>query len=473
MHSELRNSGALTTPIGIRTTNLSRRLSSSNQLSGLLASSGSKDHRLNSSHADCNADSDHARITMKTRVAVRDNTPHRFQVVPLRDASKLAAFGGGRPSQLALPPAPHTLLRSASIRRQTYSQVRPVIASSDSQVDLNTRDNKVVYLAESETLATPCAELLAMPVFALSPSFELETLEGSHALAEQDMNRQYTKPTTHKFESSITTPTKVPRTCDASHHHTQTQNFSAVFSNRGPSAHTTSQSLDIVSCTSGTHPKKFKRNAPEYFIGTTQSAVMDSKSPRKKRTRSENIPSTRDNNQRDGRNDPAAAVITKEKYDSRMTKRHAIYTQSLYVPFLEPPSHIPGSSIRNQKAAHPNETVSDSHHLGGISFSQMSQTFVSDDSGITKTNSDDYKDFSRCLLQDIVEVAASEQSLQLLKPHASASAPHTGPHRGLKYHRLSRVYPLSAEARSHIIYPQIIHEMFTDIDRAIQEWRHI
>jgi hypothetical protein len=31
---------------------------------------------------------DPTRVTMKTRVAVRDQTPHRFQVVPLRDAGK-------------------------------------------------------------------------------------------------------------------------------------------------------------------------------------------------------------------------------------------------------------------------------------------------------------------------------------------------------------------------------------------------
>jgi len=472
------NSGPLTTPIGIRTTNLSCRSSSSNQLSSLLTTSGSKDYRLDSSHADYNADSDHARITMKTRVAVRDKTPHRFQVVPLRDVSKPATLEGGRPSQLGLPLASHTLLRSASIRRQAYSQVRPVVASSCSQMDLNIQDNcNIIMLADRETLATPCAEMLAMPVLALSASFELDNLGESHALAEQDLNRQCTTYTTHKFESSITTPTTA-QSYDASHY-AHVKNPVALISDRSPSVHTTSQSLDLALCNSGAYPKISKENTPEHLNPIIQSSIIDSKSPRKKRTRSENIPSIRDKSQRDGRNGPASTV-SRESCDFRMTKRHAIYTQSLYVPFLESPSYFPGSSTKNRQGrhqlsgVHPNENVSDNHrihHPERVSFGQMSQPFVSD-SGATlpNTNSDDQSSpTTRRVLQDIEEAA---QSLQVLKPRASTTVPHT---RGLNYRRLSRVYPLSAEARLHgkIVYPQIVCEMFTDIDRAIHEWKHI
>ena len=315
MHSESNNSGPLTT------TNLSRRFSSSNQLSVLLATSRSKDSTLN---ADYNhVDADHARITMKTRVAVRDKTPHRFQVVPLRDVTPLE---GGRPSQLTIPPASHTLLRSASIRRQTYSQVRPVIASSYSQLDITQNKCDMMMLADSETLATPSA---GIPVLMLSPSFELDNQARSHALAEQDMNRQDIKATINKCEIFVTTPTKASQNYDASHH---------------------------------THVQ----NAP------IQSLIMESKSPRKKRTRSENIPRIRDNNRRDARNGPAAA---KDNSDFRMSKRHAIYTQSLYVPFLETPSYFPGSSMEDRKG-HPshqllNEAVSDSHLAEEVSFSKI------------------------------------------------------------------------------------------------------
>ncbi|KAH6915264.1 hypothetical protein BKA70DRAFT_1258492 [Coprinopsis sp. MPI-PUGE-AT-0042] len=44
---------------------------------------------------------DNAKITMQTRVAVRDKDPHRFQVVPLREAAKQGA-----------PPSPRTVLFS-------------------------------------------------------------------------------------------------------------------------------------------------------------------------------------------------------------------------------------------------------------------------------------------------------------------------------------------------------------------------
>jgi hypothetical protein len=411
MHSESlagnSNNSPLTTPI--RTTNLSRRFSSSNQLSGLLATSRSKDSGLN---ADYNVDTDHARITMKTRVAVRDKTPHRFQVVPLRDVSGLTLLDGGRPSQLTLPPASHTLLRSASIRRQTHSQVRPVIASSYSELDIIQNKCDMMMLADSETLATPSA---GIPILTLSPSSELDNSARSHALAEQDMNRQDTTATTNKYESSVTTPTRALQSYDASHH-----------------AHV-----------------------------PVQCSVMDSKSPRKKRTRSENIPRVRDNNRRDG------LAVNKDKSDFRMSKRHAIYTQALYVPFLEPPSYFPGSPTEDRKG-HPsqlfNENVSDSHLSDEIFFSKMPQAFVTE-SGTTLSNGR--------ISPTIGLVPPSETPLQVLMLKFPGSATRNERYRGLNYHRLSRVYPLSVEARLHIVYPQIVREMFADIDRAIKEWKQI
>ena len=344
MHSE---SGPLTTPI--RTT---RRFSASNQLSGLLATSKSKDSSLN---ADYNVDADHARITMKTRVAVRDKTPHRFQVVPLRDVTPL---DGGRPSHLTIPPASHTLLRSASIRRQTYSQVRPVIASSYSQLNIAQNQCDMMMLADGETLATPSA---GIPVLVLSPSFELDNPARSHALAEQDMNRQDIKATTSNYEISVTTPTKTPQSYDASHH-THVQN------------------------------------------SLNQSLITESKSPRKKRTRSENIPMIRDNNRRDARNDPAAA---KDSSDIRTSKRHAIYTQSLYVPFLESPSYFPGSSTEDRKGHHQpfNEGVSDSHFPEEVFFGEI---FVSE-SGTTLSNANSDGQIS----STIGDVLPSEKPLQV------------------------------------------------------------
>ena len=462
MHSESGDSinlEPLTTPT--KTTALSRRLSSSNQLSGLLATSRSKDYRLN---AD---DLEHARITMKTRVAVRDKTPHRFQVVPLRDMDKLTALETGRPSQLALPPASHTLLRSASIRRQTYSQVKPVMASSHSQ--LNSTQNKydMVMLGDSETLAIPCAEVLAIPALALSPSFKLDNKGGSHLLAEQDTNLPCTKSTTNKFESFVTTPTTTPQSYDASHH-THVQNPVELFSDHSPFIQTTSKSLDLVSCSNETYPKISRRNAPEHIFESTQSSIIGSKSPRKKRTRSENILRVRDNNQRDNRNGPTPSAVTKDNYDLRMTKRHAIYTQSLYVPFLELPNYFPGGATQNRVGhhrlfgVHPNENISGPDRI--CSTEMSSQAFASDSGADDRSNSS-----ARYFLPDFVESAPSEEPLQVLTL-ALAVTPH---HRGLNYHRLSRVYPLSAEARLHIMYPQIVREMFTDIDRAIHEWRYI
>jgi hypothetical protein len=159
-----------------------------------------------------------------------------------------------------------------------------------------------------------------------------------------------------------------------------------------------------------------------------------------------------------------------------MKKRHAIYTQSLYVPFLELPSYFPGSSTEDRRGrhqlfgVHPNDNVSQRiHDPDEASFSEMSQAFASE-SRITFSNvNPDYPASG----QGIVEAAPSFQ-VSMLKPSGlSTTAPHNGGYRGLNYYRLSRVYPLSAEARLHIFYPRIVCEMLADIDRAIHEWKHM
>lgn len=49
-----------------------------------------------------------ASLMMKTRVAVRDKTPHRFQVVPLRDAAQNRDKAGTKHLSEKQPPAPWT-----------------------------------------------------------------------------------------------------------------------------------------------------------------------------------------------------------------------------------------------------------------------------------------------------------------------------------------------------------------------------
>ncbi|KAF9057763.1 hypothetical protein BJ165DRAFT_74332 [Panaeolus papilionaceus] len=93
----------------------SRRSSSSLVLSG----SGSYDetYKTSSTAIGENNTVDHSRITMKTRVAVRDHTPHRFQVVPLRDVGQLLVARKDVASQLVLPSTPsNSILKPPSGR---------------------------------------------------------------------------------------------------------------------------------------------------------------------------------------------------------------------------------------------------------------------------------------------------------------------------------------------------------------------
>ena len=73
-----------------------------------------------------------SKITMRTRVAVRDKNPHRFQVVPLRDAGKLQGSRRqgdlGRPLKVPSSPISH-LLRSPSGALSPCSPTSPLRAS--------------------------------------------------------------------------------------------------------------------------------------------------------------------------------------------------------------------------------------------------------------------------------------------------------------------------------------------------------
>lgn len=70
--------------------------------------------RALSTNADANADQ--GRITMQTRVAVRDTTPHRFQIIPLREVK-----GNCKPAGASGPQSKYL----NESKRQQCSPIRP------------------------------------------------------------------------------------------------------------------------------------------------------------------------------------------------------------------------------------------------------------------------------------------------------------------------------------------------------------
>ncbi|KAJ3522043.1 hypothetical protein NMY22_g12061 [Coprinellus aureogranulatus] len=80
---------------------------------------------------------DGAKVTMQTRVAVRDKTPHRFQVIPLREILK-------RPSQtqasVSLPASPHASGRLSSHNPNARRSNTKNLSAGHSSPDASTPD---------------------------------------------------------------------------------------------------------------------------------------------------------------------------------------------------------------------------------------------------------------------------------------------------------------------------------------------
>jgi len=78
--------------------------------------------RLRASSIDPDPNGEQSRITMQTRVAVRDTTPHRFQIIPLRE-HRLSYLPEGPNERQSEPKyRPHELICSARSQHAALSQ---------------------------------------------------------------------------------------------------------------------------------------------------------------------------------------------------------------------------------------------------------------------------------------------------------------------------------------------------------------
>ncbi|KAF8914115.1 hypothetical protein CPB84DRAFT_1840858 [Gymnopilus junonius] len=138
------------------------------------------------------------KITMRTRVAVRDKNPHRFQVIPLRDASMLQASRSQsnttRPLRVPTTPVNY-LLKSPSGTLSPYSSAKPLQSalSAQSLSEYSQKENcplpEVIELNVNKTLAVPEVKALIAPSSLLS-SLSLHGQNNDSALWEFDVNQK-------------------------------------------------------------------------------------------------------------------------------------------------------------------------------------------------------------------------------------------------------------------------------------------
>jgi hypothetical protein len=128
---------------------------------------------------------EHLRVMMQTRVAVRDKIPHRFQIVPLREAGNLAL--DQTPGLNVLTTPIHKLHHSPSGKLGPYSQIRILQSTSPSRF-LNQPNEeggdvrKLVARDDDSHLNTLAAKLNVIPPSVNHP-------RSRKVLADLDLNR--------------------------------------------------------------------------------------------------------------------------------------------------------------------------------------------------------------------------------------------------------------------------------------------
>jgi hypothetical protein len=439
----------------------SYQLKPSRVSSPIFSRSGSSSIEEHSGGFLTDSPADSVRITrMKTRVAVRDKTPHRFQVVPLRDVQPEI------PQWSASSNSKNNAQRNPSGKLGPYSQSRQFPPSCSIQptlvvprkTDSGELDGTIWELNVNSTLATT---LYNKPLTAsVAPSPKLLHEVSKPDLAEWDMNQERPIPRlTH-----VITPTepKSPPYQGA---------MNASIRTELTPTHTTSQSLRITSLPN--------RNYPKFASLSQRSIDILDMLPATPFSGFEN-----DNLgvEAEYRNLAKAVIPIKEETDfsevnnfllpndnqqplrAKSRRRHAIYTESLYVPYLDE-----GCNSHSQES-----TPKSSRICSSNSYTELAQA--------TRTNNPEFANAS-CLKPRLVANQAPSAftaiSTDLLTSNRAtlATSRTRSATRGLYYpvDKPSRGRILSGEDISHseIVYPCIVLELFAEINLAIEQWKPI
>ncbi|KIM46000.1 hypothetical protein M413DRAFT_425709 [Hebeloma cylindrosporum] len=417
--------------------------------------------------------SDSTRITrMKTRVAVRDKTPHRFQVVPLRDVSK---HGPEIPQSSAPSHLKNNAQRNLSGKLGPYSQSRQHPPSPSNQRILgvsSTHESRELdgtnwELNVNNTLATAFYNKPSTASHSAMPSLKLQHEVPKPVLAEWDMNQE--------------SPIQVPRLSHSITPRGRKTNpqfggpksspyqgaMNASTRSEIVPTHTTSQSLHITTLPKRNYPKFASLGQSSIdILGSlpgTPLSEFENVNPgieTKYRNFAEARTSNKDESVSCEANDVLPSDDNQQSLKAKSSRRHAIYTESLYVPYLDEgyDFHARESTPKSSRLCY-----SDLHAKFAPTLRTKNLEFANPDLGFS---------LERALPTNILPSnRAPLLSTRRARPSTIAEP------RGLYYpiDKPSRARVLSGKDISHseIVYSCIVLDLFADINLAIEQWKSI
>ncbi|KDR83525.1 hypothetical protein GALMADRAFT_235727 [Galerina marginata CBS 339.88] len=406
---------------------------------------------------------------MKTRVAVRDKNPHRFQVVPLRDAGKLHVTTE-QASRLTMPTPPTNYsLRSPSGMLSPYAQSRLLHSSLSAQSLLanplkENRHSEDMELNVNKTLAASDSKALIASASSLA-SFNLHN-QGDRmisVLSERDMNRERPRAIVRKPENSRR----------SSHKATAVRNWPSIgilsesFCPDPAQTHTTSRSLHLKSPQARNYPKFTSLTDIQALRIARADVILESTNTRKDNKETQEVELF------------SSSPDTHVLLNPRSKKRHAIYTASLFLPDFEQPDYFERAWYNSGDQPISDATLDKmpEHEAMNFPFQQDPDQTIRQDFPELAVHLLD-KDVSQSTLHgsNIFETSTwgSMGLLPFESPQHHSSPKATSPGlrltHGLSFSKPSRIRPTLDLNPDKIVYPRIVLDLFAEIDKAIKEW---
>ncbi|PPQ70137.1 hypothetical protein CVT24_003885 [Panaeolus cyanescens] len=437
----------------------SRRSSSSL----VLSASGSYDENKVNSAANGDISADHNRITMKTRVAVRDQTPHRFQVVPLRDVGQLLTTRRDTVNHLSVPSTPSNSVIKASCGRLNSGSCLPNPGLSLSSLPPSQQAHSANSTPKERRVSLKSSSK-GNPANVETP-FRRREMDKTQSVGE-------TRPVLVELDLNSTPNRRSVKSDNLSHLSLRTNRRFVTIQQQLPSkvdtrsalaSHTVNSETDIQSPGPRESSPCLLNNRLSGSNASVKAKADLSKTHFVKKVTFALSPRSSIDSDMDG---------------LRSTKRHAIYTQSLIVPYL----HGIGSPDRSSSEG--STPVNENIEVQG-------PPLLFKDEACDPLKNGDWLDY----LEETGEqgehdcVHASRKSLLgepfELKSSGTERYIATAPKLCL---RSETVAPLNFVLRSldgtayngkrgdnwradDIAYPDIILDLIADIDKAIESWR--
>lgn len=374
------------------------------------------------------ADGDPIKVKMTPRVAVRDKTPHRFQVVPLREISQRPIDGV---NALALPNL-----------RQNQNRLLGKVGSSTTSSSSRLTPSPPLA-SSSKRICNDTSSLARQPLTELDQNVEPPDLSELHL---EDATSKRKRPQSH-FSSLKSFPNQAALLLPSTSLSTSSLSLQAV-EHRRQDVHTKSSSSISINQ---------KASPRSHLEGRTPRPVR-----KQTMTLSENLYDGRPEYVSEGNTKPTIKHL--EAACRPSSKRNAIYNQPLYTNFLSQ-TDIPKLVEDSHKGV--SDATTDFAALDGRQENTCLQPPPVYGERLHERSSDVGEEDPENV-DATISPSASHQENTLLKSFLPKLLP-TQPLRCSRTHSV-RVKPFS---EGKVVYSNIVLELMSDIDKELEGWRNL